>query len=114
MRQHEAAKDMKTGKIASLIDASFGNFETFKETFTKAASTLFGSGWAWLTVDKDGKLAIEQTANADTPLRHGKKPLLTIDVWEHAYYLDTQNARPKYIENFWNIINWDIVNQRLR
>lgn len=114
LRPHDAAKAVPTGKIASLIDASFGNFETFKETFTKAASTLFGSGWAWLTVDKDGKLAIEQTANADTPLRHGKKPLLTIDVWEHAYYLDTQNARPRYIENFWNIINWDIVNQRLR
>lgn len=110
---HDAQKALPSGKIAELINASFGSFDAFKEAFAKAATTLFGSGWAWLTINKDGKLEIEQTGNADTPLRHGKKPLLTIDVWEHAYYLDTQNARPKYIENFWNIINWDVVNQRL-
>ena len=110
---HDAQKALPSGKIAELINASFGSFDAFKEAFAKAATTLFGSGWAWLTINKDGKLEIEQTGNADTPLRHGKKPLLTIDVWEHAYYLDTQNARPKYIENFWNIVNWDVVNQRL-
>lgn len=110
---HDAQKALPSGKIAELINASFGSFDAFKEAFAKAATTLFGSGWAWLTINKDGKLEIEQTGNADSPLRHGKKPLLTIDVWEHAYYLDTQNARPKYIENFWNIINWDVVNQRL-
>lgn len=110
---HNAAKVAPTGKIKELIDKSFGNFDAFKEAFAKAATTLFGSGWGWLVVDKDGKLEIMQTSNADTPLKHGKKPILTIDVWEHAYYLDTQTARPKYIENYWNIINWDVVNKRL-
>ena len=110
---HNAAKVAPTGKIKELIDKSFGNFDAFKEAFAKAATTLFGSGWGWLVVDKDGKLEIMQTSNADTPLKHGKKPILTIDVWEHAYYLDTQIARPKYIENYCNIINWDVVNKRL-
>ena len=110
---HNVAKTTHTGKVKELIDKSFGSFDTFKEAFAKAATTLFGSGWGWLVVGKDGKLEIMQTSNADTPLKHGKKPILTIDVWEHAYYLDTQNARPKYIENYWNIINWDVVNKRL-
>ena len=110
---HHAAQVAPTGKIKELIDKSFGSFDAFKEAFAKAATTLFGSGWAWLVADKSGKLEIVQTGNADTPLKHGKKPILTIDVWEHAYYLDTQNARPKYIENYWNIINWDVVNKRL-
>ena len=99
---HNAAQVVPTGKIKELIDKSFGSFDAFKE-----------AGWAWLVADKSGKLEIVQTGNADTPLKHGKKPILTIDVWEHAYYLDTQNARPKYIENYWNIINWDVVNKRL-
>ena len=113
LRPHAAGETVPAGKIAERLDASFGGFEAFKEAFTKAASTLFGSGWAWLTENADGRLAVEQTANADTPLRHGRRPLLTIDVWEHAYYLDTQNARPKYIENFWNVVDWDAVNRRL-
>lgn len=113
-RPYDPAKVTPTGKIKELIDKSFGSFEAFKEAFAKAATTLFGSGWAWLILTKEGKLEIEQTGNADNPLKHNKKPILTIDVWEHAYYLDTQNARPKYIENFWNIIDWDLVNQRLK
>lgn len=110
---HQESNTTPTGKIKELIDQSFGSFDAFKEAFAKAATTLFGSGWAWLVSDENGKLEIVQTGNADTPLKHGKKPILTIDVWEHAYYLDTQNARPKYIENYWNIINWEVVNKRL-
>jgi len=110
---HDTNKEIPDGSIKKHIDQSFGNFNAFKEVFTKAATTLFGSGWAWLILNKEGKLEITQTGNADTPLRHAQQALLTIDVWEHAYYLDTQNARPKYIDNFWKIINWDTVNQRL-
>ena len=113
-KPYDSAKVVPTGKIKELIDKSFGSFEAFKEAFTKASTTLFGSGWAWVILTKEGKLEIEQTGNADNPLKRGKKPILTIDVWEHAYYLDTQNARPKYIENFWNIIDWNVVNQRLK
>lgn len=100
------------GELASAIDCYFGSFEKFKELFTQAAATLFGSGWAWLVKDKEGKLSIVQEKNAGNPMRNGLIPLLTIDVWEHAYYLDTQNARPKYIENYWNIVNWDVVADR--
>ena len=107
------AKNEPAGKLGEAIKRDFGSFENFKKEFNAAAVGLFGSGWAWLVADKSGKLEIVQTGNADTPLKHGKKPILTIDVWEHAYYLDTQNARPKYIENYWNIINWDVVNKRL-
>ncbi|NUQ35953.1 MAG: superoxide dismutase [Planctomycetaceae bacterium] len=99
-----------TGDLAAAIDKDFGSFDKFKEAFTQAATTQFGSGWAWLVKDKDGKLAVTKTGNADTPLKAGQKALLTIDVWEHAYYIDFRNARPKYIETFMNnLVNWDFV-----
>lgn len=99
--------------MLQLINKNFGNFETFKEKFTQAGTTLFGSGWVWLVQDGE-KLEIIALPNAGTPIQEGKYPLLTMDVWEHAYYLDTQNARPKYIENFWKLVNWDVVEQRIR
>lgn len=102
-----------TGNLLKLIETEFGSFSSFKEQFTKAASTLFGSGWAWLVLNKEGKLEIMQTANANNPLRNGFKPLLTCDVWEHAYYIDYQNRRPDYIAQFWNIIDWKIIEERL-
>jgi Fe-Mn family superoxide dismutase len=102
-----------TGALADAIKASFGGFAQFKDQFTKAAATHFGSGWAWLVRDNAGKLSIESTANAGCPLRDGKTPLLTCDVWEHAYYIDYRNARPKYIEAFWNLVNWDFVAKQL-
>jgi len=95
------------GDLAAAITKSFGSFKDFQEQFTAAAATLFGSGWAWLVQNADGSLAIEALSNAGNPLKDGKKPLLTCDVWEHAYYIDYRNARPKYIENFWNLVNWD-------
>ena len=100
------------GKLMESIELAFDSFDNFKAEFSKAGATLFGSGWVWLVVDTAGKLAIMKTKNAGNPLRDGYKPILTMDVWEHAYYLDTQNARPKYIENFWNIINWDLIEKR--
>lgn len=99
--------------LLKLIEAEFGTFEEFKNQFAKAATTLFGSGWTWLVLNKQGKLEIVQTANADSPLRHGLKPLLTCDVWEHAYYIDYQNRRPDYIAQFWNIVDWKTVEERL-
>ena len=102
-----------TGKMAELINESFGSFAEFKEKFSKAAATLFGSGWAWLIIKNDGKLEITQESNAGNPLRGGKKPLLTCDVWEHAYYIDKKNARPAYIEDFWKLVNWKTVEGRL-
>ncbi len=102
-----------TGAVADAIKSSFGSFDTFKEQFTKAATTRFGSGWAWL-LDVGGKLAIESTANQDSPLMEGKKPILGLDVWEHAYYLKYQNRRPDYIGAWWNVVNWDEVNRRFR
>lgn len=101
-----------SGALADAIATAFGSFDAFKEQFTQAAATNFGSGWTWL-VKTDTGLAIENTGNAATPLTEGKTPLLTIDVWEHAYYVDYRNARPKYIEAFWNIVNWDFVAQNL-
>lgn len=98
-----------TGKVLEAINANFGSFDKFKEEFSKAAATLFGSGWAWLAQTADGKLEIIQKPNAGTPLTDNKKPLLTIDVWEHAYYIDYRNARPQFIEKFWDIVNWDNV-----
>ncbi len=100
------------GKLADAIKEFFGSFEKFKEEFSKAAATLFGSGWAWLVEDAYGNLEIVQTSNAGCPLREGLTPLLTCDVWEHAYYLDRQNARPKYIEDFWNLVDWKAVEGR--
>ena len=101
------------GGIAAAIDKSFGSFQDFKEKFSKAALTQFGSGWAWVVKNDDGSLVIEQTANADTPMATGKRCVLTIDVWEHAYYVDYRNARPKYIEEFWKVVNWDFASSNL-
>lgn len=102
-----------TGPLAAAIDASFGGFSAFKEKFTAEATGHFGSGWAWLVKDSAGKLSIISTHDADTPAAHGFTPLLTCDVWEHAYYVDFRNARPKYVEAFWNLVNWDFVGANL-
>lgn len=99
-----------TGAIKDAINETFGDFATFKEEFKKAAAGRFGSGWAWLVLE-DGKLAITSTANQDSPLMEGKKPVLGLDVWEHAYYLKYKNVRPDYIKAFWNVVNWDEVNK---
>ncbi|MFZ4739736.1 MAG: superoxide dismutase [Bacteroidales bacterium] len=103
---------LPTGKLLDAINASFGSFEEFKQKFSTAAATLFGSGWAWLVKNNDGSLAIVQESNAGNPLRNGLTPLLTCDVWEHAYYIDQQNKRPDYISAFWNLVDWDAVNSR--
>ena len=100
-----------TGPVAEAINKAFGSFDAFKEEFTKAATTRFGSGWAWLVVDKDGSLKVLSTANQDSPLMDGQTPILGLDVWEHAYYLKYQNRRPEYIQNWWNVVNWDAVNE---
>lgn len=100
-----------TGELADAINASFGSFAEFKEAFSAKAATLFGSGWAWLVKNSDGSLSIAQTLNADTPLTGDATPLMTCDVWEHAYYVDYRNARPSYIAAFWNLVNWDFVSQ---
>jgi superoxide dismutase, Fe-Mn family len=103
-----------TGDLKSAIDRDFGSFDKLKEEFTAAATTLFGSGWAWL-VESGGKLAVTKTSNADLPLKHGQKALLTLDVWEHAYYIDFRNARPKYIETFLkSLVNWDFALANLK
>ncbi|GMU75587.1 MAG: superoxide dismutase [Gammaproteobacteria bacterium] len=102
------------GKLGKAIDAAFGSFAKFREEFSTAAATQFGSGWAWLVRDAQGKLKVAKTANADTPLAHGQTPLLTIDVWEHAYYIDYRNDRPKYIDTFLNhLVNWEFVEKNL-
>ena len=98
-----------TGDLAAAIDAAFGSFDEFKAEFTKAATTNFGSGWTWLVKKADGSVAIVSTSNAATPLTDGVTPLLTVDVWEHAYYVDYRNARPKYLDEIWKIFNWDFV-----
>lgn len=100
-------------KIRELIHHNFGDFSDFKEKFTQAGLAVFGSGWVWLVKNGD-QLEIWPTSNAETPIKEGKYPLLTMDVWEHAYYLDTQNARAKYIENFWKVVNWEVVEKRIR
>ncbi|AEI68299.1 superoxide dismutase [Corallococcus macrosporus] len=103
-----------TGELAAAIDRDFGSFDKFKEEFSTAAATQFGSGWAWLVLE-GGKLKVTKTGNADLPMKHGQKALLTIDVWEHAYYIDYRNARPKFIETFLNnLVNWDFVAQNFK
>ncbi|MDN4593730.1 superoxide dismutase [Polycladomyces subterraneus] len=101
-----------SGELANAINQAFGSFDRFKEEFTKAATTRFGSGWAWLVVKKDGSLAVTSTPNQDSPLMEGDTPILGLDVWEHAYYLKYQNKRPEYIKAFWNVVNWDEVAKR--
>ena len=98
-----------SGALASAIDSAFGSFDNFKAEFTKAAATNFGAGWTWLVKNADGSLAIASTSNAGTPMTNGQTALLTVDVWEHAYYVDYRNARPKYLEEIWKIFNWDFV-----
>ena len=100
-----------TGKIADAIINTFGSYAAFKDKFTAAATSRFGSGWAWLSATKDGKVEIHSTANQDNPLMEGKTPLLGVDVWEHAYYLNYQNRRPDYVAAFFNVIDWDQVNK---
>ncbi|MFV1883459.1 MAG: superoxide dismutase [Balneola sp.] len=97
-----------TGKLAEAIDSAFGSFDAFKDAFSKAAATRFGSGWAWLVVD-NGSLKVTSTANQDSPIMEDQTPILGLDVWEHAYYLNYQNRRPDYVSAFWNIVNWDQV-----
>ena len=98
-----------TGALAAAIDAKFGSFEEFKKQFNQSGATNFGSGWTWLVKNADGSLEIFNTSNAGTPMTSGKQALLTLDVWEHAYYIDYRNARPKYLETMWQIVNWDFV-----
>ncbi|VVE24938.1 superoxide dismutase [Pandoraea pneumonica] len=97
------------GDLAKAIDTKFGSFDAFKETFSKSAVGNFGSGWTWLVKKADGSVDIVNTSNAATPLTGTDKPLITIDVWEHAYYIDYRNARPKFVEAFWNLVNWDFA-----
>ena len=105
-------KPAPTGKLAEAIVRDFGSFEAFKEEFQKKGATLFGSGWVWLSADKDGKLVITQETNAANPIQKGLKPLLTFDVWEHAYYLDYQNRRPDHLAALWQIVDWTIIENR--
>ena len=106
-------KTAPTGKLLEAINREFESFEAFKEEFQKKGVTLFGSGWVWLSADKDGKLVITQEANAANPIQRGLRPLLTFDVWEHAYYLDYQNRRPDHLAALWQIIDWEVIEGRL-
>ncbi|MCU1292466.1 MAG: superoxide dismutase [Bryobacterales bacterium] len=108
------AGEKPSGDIESIIMANFGSFDSFKEKFNAAATGRFGSGWAWLVKDNAGKFEIISTANQDSPLMDGKKPVLGLDVWEHAYYLKYQNRRPEYVAAFWNVVNWNEVNKQLK
>ena len=108
----EPTKSTPTGKLAEVITRDFGSFEAFKEEFQKKGATLFGSGWVWLSADKDGKLVITQETNAANPIQKGLKPLLTFDVWEHAYYLDYQNRRPDHLAALWQIVDWEVIEKR--
>jgi len=101
-----------TGELAQKIESTFGTFEKFKEEFANLGLTQFGSGWAWLSVNSNNELIIEKTSNADSPIIRGKTPILTMDVWEHAYYLDYQNKRPDYIAAFWNVVNWKAIESK--
>ena len=104
----EAPRD----KVRAAIKESFVSFQAFQDQFNKAAKTVFGSGWAWLSFDKDGRLVVSVTANQDSPLKQGLRPLLGLDVWEHAYYLKYQNRRPEYIDAWWHIIDWDHIEEQ--
>ena len=106
------ADNRPVGKLAAAIDAQFGSFEGFQKEFVQAGATLFGSGWVWLSADADGKLVITQETNAANPVQKGLTPLLTFDVWEHAYYLDYQNRRPDHLNALWQIVDWQVVEQR--
>ena len=106
------ADNKPVGKLAEAIVRDFGSFEAFKEEFLKKGATLFGSGWVWLSADKDGKLVITQEPNAANPIQKGLKPLLTFDVWEHAYYLDYQNRRPDHLAALWQIVDWEVIEER--
>lgn len=103
-----------TGKLLELINTEWGSFEAFKENFTKSAISNFGSGWTWLIQDKNGKLQIVNTSNAQTPMTTGSHPLLTLDIWEHAYYIDYRNERPKFINAFWSLVNWNFAEGNLK
>ena len=105
------AETLPSAELAADIEATFGSFEDFKAAFTAAATTRFGSGWAWLVVNKEGKLEVTSTANQDTPISEGKTPILGLDVWEHAYYLKYRNLRPNYIQAFFSVINWKKVDE---
>lgn len=107
-------KNIPIGTIAEAIDKQFGSFDAFKEEFQKKGATLFGSGWVWLSADTSGKLVITQEPNAGNPIQKGLKPLLTFDVWEHAYYLDYQNRRPDHLAALWQIVNWEVIEQRYK
>jgi Fe-Mn family superoxide dismutase len=108
----KGGKTAPEGPLTDALNKSFGNFNDFKETFTKAALSLFGSGWVWLVKNNGGSLEIINESNAGNPLRKGLKPIMTCDVWEHAYYLDYQNRRADFITAFWNIIDWDVIENR--
>lgn len=108
-----SAENLPAGKIAEAIVRDFGSFEKFQEEFQAKGAGLFGSGWVWLSADASGKLVITQESNAQNPLTKGLKPLLTFDVWEHAYYIDYRNRRPDYLKELWQIVDWNIVNERL-
>ena len=108
------ADNKPTGKLAEAIARDFGSFEAFKEEFQKKGATLFGSGWVWLSADKDGKLVITQEPNAANPIQKGLKPLLTFDVWEHAYFLDYQNRRPDHLAALWQIVDWNVIENRFQ
>lgn len=105
-------KTAPEGNLAEAIRGKFGSFDSFKEEFTKAAGTLFGAGWAWLALNAEGQLEIVKESNAGNPLRQGMTPLLTCDVWEHAYYLDYQNRRPDYLGGFWSLLDWAVIEKR--
>jgi Fe-Mn family superoxide dismutase len=98
-----------SGALADAINSSFGSFDKFKGAFTAKSVTTFGSGWGWLVKNGDGSIALESTSNAGNPMTNGQTPLMTCDVWEHAYYVDYRNARPKYLEAYWNLVNWDFI-----
>ena len=110
--QQAATENLPKGRLAEAIDRQFGSFAAFREEFQKKGATLFGSGWVWLSADKEGKLVITQETNASNPIQKGLKPLLTFDVWEHAYYLDYQNRRPDHLTALWQIVDWKVIAAR--